>query len=85
MPVTYTFLTQFHISYSIYISNGRDQCYRLHAQHTHDLVQIPAKGRKNAQALLTWIVNLPYQSDVLWWFNEVARREQVVVVVEVII
>jgi len=53
-----------------------EQCYRLHAKYPDTVDNIPA-GRKDGRALIRWIVNLPYQSDLLWWFKEVARREQV--------
>jgi hypothetical protein len=53
-----------------------EQCYRLRAKFPDTVEDIPA-GRKDGRALIRWIVNLPYQSDVLWWFKEVARREQV--------
>ena len=52
-----------------------DQCYRLHAKYPDTTEPVPRK--KSNRALLKWIVNLPYQSDVLWWFKEVARREHV--------
>jgi len=29
------------------------------------------------ESVCRWIVNLPYQSDILWWFKEVQRREGV--------
>ena len=37
------------------------------------LTKVPAE--KSREALLMWILNLPYQNDLLWWFEEVRRRE----------
>jgi len=53
-----------------------DHCYRLRTRYPDTIDDIPA-GRKDGRMLIRWIVNLPYQSDVLWWFKEVARRDQV--------
>ena len=52
-----------------------DQCRRLRDKFP-DLEEVPGNNR-DAQALVRWIVNLPYQSDISWWFKEVARRERV--------
>jgi hypothetical protein len=53
-----------------------DHCRRLRENHRDTIVtDIPLN--RDRKALLGWILNLPYQSDVLWWFNEVSRREQV--------
>jgi len=52
-----------------------DQCYRVHAKYPDTTEPVPKK--KSNRGLIKWIINLPYQSDVLWWFKEVARREHV--------
>ena len=52
------------------------QCYRLNAMYGDTIkMEVDAKKR-DRDALLRCILNLPYQSDVRWWFKEVERREQ---------
>ena len=52
------------------------QCYRLNAMYGDTIkMEVDAKKRDRG-ALLRCILNIPYQSDVRWWFNEVERREQ---------
>ena len=33
--------------------------------------------KKNAETLRKFIINIPYVSDILWWFNEIEKREEI--------
>lgn len=49
-------------------------CYGLHAKYPDTVEPVPKE--RGIPELIAWIINLPYQSDILWWFKEVARRER---------
>lgn len=49
-------------------------CYGLHAKYPETVDPVPQQ--RGIRELIGWVINLPYQSDISWWFREVARRER---------
>ena len=52
------------------------QCSRLIEKvGPENMPTLPEK--KNTETLRKFIINIPYVSDILWWFKEIEKREEI--------
>jgi hypothetical protein len=53
----------------------RIQCEELIKQFGADrMPTLPPKEERNDKALRKFVINIPYQNDIVWWFKEFQRR-----------